>query len=144
MSLRFEFLMFRIFQILNFHPCTNHLVDFIRVCSNMVVIQSPNKSVYWKSIFYFSSKTHVLGTQKNRLNETVLLSTQNMFKLMGKKLISILCSKFSYLNLWLCLMQSFLVYFFQLRLYCGLSTTDLRLTLPNIKSLLELRLGIQL
>lgn len=31
----------------------------------------------------------------------------------------------------------------QLRLYCGLSTTDLRLTLPNIKSLMELRLGIQ-
>ena len=27
--------------------------------------------------FYFSSKTYVLGTQKNRLNETVLLSTQN-------------------------------------------------------------------
>ena len=26
---------------------------------------------------------HVLGTQKNRLNETVLLSTQNMLKLMG-------------------------------------------------------------
>ena len=26
---------------------------------------------------YFSSKTYVVGTQKNRLNETVLLSTQN-------------------------------------------------------------------
>ena len=26
-----------------------------------------------------------MGTQKNRLNETVLLSSQNMFKLMGKK-----------------------------------------------------------
>ena len=26
---------------------------------------------------YFSYKTYVLGTQKNRLNETVLLSTQN-------------------------------------------------------------------
>ena len=26
---------------------------------------------------YFSSQTHVVGTQKNHLNETVLLSTQN-------------------------------------------------------------------
>ena len=27
--------------------------------------------------FHFSTKTYVVGTQKNRLNETVLLSTQN-------------------------------------------------------------------
>ncbi|XP_053404806.1 UV radiation resistance-associated protein-like [Mercenaria mercenaria] len=31
----------------------------------------------------------------------------------------------------------------QLRFYCGLGTTDLRLTLPNIKTLLESRLGIK-
>ena len=30
-----------------------------------------------------------MGTQKNRLNEMVLLSTQNMFKLMGKKIFTI-------------------------------------------------------
>ena len=30
-----------------------------------------------KLFFLFSSKTYVVGTQKNRLNETVLLSTQN-------------------------------------------------------------------
>ena len=30
-----------------------------------------------KLFLYFSSKTYVEGTQKNRLNETVLLSTQN-------------------------------------------------------------------
>ena len=30
-----------------------------------------------KSFLYFSSKTYVEGTQKNRLNETVLLSTPN-------------------------------------------------------------------
>ena len=29
-------------------------------------------------IFLFSTKTYVVGTQKNRLNETVLLSTQNI------------------------------------------------------------------
>ena len=34
---------------------------------------------------YFSSKTYVVGTKKNCLNETVLLSSQkHMFKLMGK------------------------------------------------------------
>ena len=33
-----------------------------------------------KNIFpYFSTRTYVVGTQKNRLNETVLLSTQNMY-----------------------------------------------------------------
>ena len=31
-----------------------------------------------KIIFYFSTKTYVVGTQKNRLNETVFLSTQNI------------------------------------------------------------------
>ena len=32
-----------------------------------------------KNLFsYFSTKTYVVGTQKNRLNETVLLSTQNI------------------------------------------------------------------
>ena len=30
--------------------------------------------------FYFSTKTYVVGTQKNRLDETVLLSTQNICK----------------------------------------------------------------
>ena len=33
-----------------------------------------------------------MGTQKNRLAETALLSTQNILKLMGKTLITILCS----------------------------------------------------
>ena len=43
---------------------------------------------------YFSIKTYVVGTQKNRLTETVLLNTQNMFKLMDRKLISILHRNF--------------------------------------------------
>ena len=33
-----------------------------------------------KQFSYFSTKTYVVGTQKNRLNETVLLSTQNICK----------------------------------------------------------------
>ena len=37
------------------------------------------KSAYQKKkVSYFSTKTYVVGTQKNRLNETVLLSTQNI------------------------------------------------------------------
>ena len=39
---------------------------------------------------YFSNKTYVVGTQKNRLNETVFLSTQNMLKLKGRKIFTIL------------------------------------------------------
>ena len=31
-----------------------------------------------ENISYFSAKTYVVGTQKNRLNEMVLLSTQNI------------------------------------------------------------------
>ena len=31
----------------------------------------------WKLLSYFSTKTYVVGTQKNRLDESVLLSTQN-------------------------------------------------------------------
>ena len=33
--------------------------------------------------FSYFLTIYVVGAQKNRLNETVLLSTQNMFKLMG-------------------------------------------------------------
>ena len=48
------------------------------------------KSAYQKKNSYFSTKTYVVGTQKNRLNETVLLSTQHMLKLMGKKVFTLL------------------------------------------------------
>ena len=36
------------------------------------------KSAYQKYFSYFSTKTYVVGTQKNRLNETILLSTHNI------------------------------------------------------------------
>ena len=56
------------------------------------------KSVYQKNIFsYFSTKTYLVGTQNNRLNKTVLLSTQNMLILMGKKIFRILRSKFLFI-----------------------------------------------
>ena len=56
--------------------------------------------IQWKKS-YFSTKTCVVGTQKNRLKETTLLNTQNMLKLIGKNIFTILRSKFVYLNLWL-------------------------------------------
>ena len=37
----------------------------------------PDKSAIENYVLYFLAKTYVVGTQKNRLNETVLLSTQN-------------------------------------------------------------------
>ena len=42
-----------------------HVRPLVRVCSK-------------KYFSYFSTKTYVVGTQKNRLNETVLLSTHNI------------------------------------------------------------------
>ena len=40
--------------------------------------------------YFFSSKTYVVGTQKNPLNETVFLSTKKrLLKLMGKKVLTV-------------------------------------------------------
>ena len=50
---------------------------------------------------YFSTVTYVVGTQKDYLNETVLMSTQkHVFKLKGKKITTILRLKCPFLNLW--------------------------------------------
>ena len=49
---------------------------------------------------YFSTKTYVVGTQKNRLNETVLLSTQNTcLTLWVRKYSQFYAKIFVYLNL---------------------------------------------
>ena len=52
--------------------------------------------MYEKKIYFssFSAKLYDVGTQKNPLIETVLLITQNMLKLMGKKILPILRSFF--------------------------------------------------
>ena len=41
--------------------------------------RAPNECVLEIYFLYFSSKTYVVGTQKNRLQETVHLSTQNTY-----------------------------------------------------------------
>ena len=48
-----------------------------------------------KIIRFFSTKTYVEGTQKNRLDETILLSTQNMCL----KLENFTHKRFAYLEL---------------------------------------------
>ena len=48
----------------------------IRYAVEMVTVRPPDKSVP-KIIFLISQSKHVVGTQMNRLNETVLLSTLN-------------------------------------------------------------------
>ena len=40
--------------------------------------RAPDKCVIENCFSYFSTKIYVVGTQKNRLNETVLLSTQHL------------------------------------------------------------------
>ena len=50
--------------------------------------------------YYFSIKTYVVGTQKNRLNETILLSTKTYVKTDGQENIYKFTLKFfAYLNL---------------------------------------------
>ena len=44
-----------------------------------------------KYFSYFSTKTYVVGTQKNRLNETFFFEhPKQMLKIMGKKIFTIL------------------------------------------------------
>ena len=65
-------------MILRLCGCTDWLESSLFVPAH--IYMPPDKSGYWKIIFYFSTKTYVVGTQKNRLNETVLLNTQNTCK----------------------------------------------------------------
>ena len=66
----------KVFQFIIFHQ------DFSLEC------------VTEKYFSYFSSKTYVVGTQKNRLNETGFYENpKHMLKLTGKKLFTILRSK---------------------------------------------------
>ena len=53
---------------------------------------------------YFSTKIYVVGTQKNRLNETSFEHPKQVSKLMDKKIFTILHSTFwvmwTYINVW--------------------------------------------
>ena len=63
----------------NSHAQGHSLYDLGDVLLATHTVSPLVKGAYQKNIFfYFSTKTYVVGTQKNRLNETVLLSTQNI------------------------------------------------------------------
>ena len=47
---------------------------FINVIADLVTLRVRNRKI----VFLFSTKKNAVCTQKNRLNETVLLSTQNI------------------------------------------------------------------
>ena len=49
------------------------LTQVSKIYSNLPLVKSAKKQ-----FSYFSAKTYVVSTQKNSLNETVLLSTQNV------------------------------------------------------------------
>ena len=50
----------------------------------------PERRRKGKQFFFLLDQAYIVGTYKNRLNETVILSTQTIFLLMGKNLITIL------------------------------------------------------
>ena len=57
---------------------------------------------------YFSTKTYVVGTQKNHLNETFFFEhTKHMFRLMGKKKMTILRSENFLFDVWMCFVSPY-------------------------------------
>ena len=69
------------------------------------IIRPLAKSAYKKKVLFFQPE-HVVGTQKYRLSETVLLSTKHLLKLMSKKIFTFFALKnFAYLNL--CILHVF-------------------------------------
>ena len=53
--------------------------------------QAPVIKVRYGFFFLFLNQNMCFGTQKNRLHETVLLSTKHMFKFTDKKIMIVLC-----------------------------------------------------
>ena len=59
----------------------------------VVVVRPPDKSAYLEKIFFFSTKTYIVGTQKNRLNDSFDLP-KHMLKWMDKKMLTIVHRKY--------------------------------------------------
>ena len=61
-------------------PCIPSPLCLPYLCSKQFESQAPRLECVLENYFlYVSSKTYVVGTQKSRVNETVLLSTQNTY-----------------------------------------------------------------
>ena len=61
---------------------SNILIEDCLVClktekQNKTIVRPPDKNTYLKINFLIFQPKHVVGTQKNRLNEMVLLSSHN-------------------------------------------------------------------
>ena len=62
--------------------------------------RTPDKRAYCKNFLYFSFKTYVVDTQKNRLNETVLLALKTHVKIgVQENNYNFTLIKFPYLDL---------------------------------------------
>ena len=71
------------------HIVGNHMLRLIYISCSLYT--APQECVPKNQFSYFSTKIYVVGTKKNRLIETVLLSTQkHMLKLIGKNIFTIL------------------------------------------------------
>ena len=62
------------------HYISQNMDSVNRTCSNLYtrMTNRGSKSAYQKKKSCFSTKAYVVGTQKKYLNETILLSTQNI------------------------------------------------------------------
>ena len=63
----------------NYPECKEVKAAVIVHCMSALIspVNTVFRSLTENYFSYFSTKTYVVGTQKNRLNETVLMSTQN-------------------------------------------------------------------
>ena len=73
-----------------------HCAPFILFLYSIIYSQAFSEECVTEKIFsYFSTKTYVVGTQKNRLIETVLLSTKNIsLKLWVRKYLQFYAEEF--------------------------------------------------
>ena len=56
-------------------------------------LRPPDKSAYWKSIFFISHPKHMLWVLKRTVSlRRFFLALKHMFKLMGKEIITVLRS----------------------------------------------------
>ena len=75
-----------------------------------------------RALVFISHPKHMLWVLKRTLNETVLLSTQNMLELMGKKIITILRS------------LNFIIWIFDTRIYFFIWNVEIDITMMIINN----------
>ena len=76
-SFLIEFMLARVRAYVCMFVCVSVCVISLAVLGTLILTGLQIGVRTGKLFFFFSTKTYVVGTQKNRLNETVLLSTHN-------------------------------------------------------------------